>query len=515
MKPGANLLPSNISEIAKEVSAMSPEDKALCIEDIESELTSLLSIYSEEAHEVSKAPYSSTTLGTLPFDAVIHKVLEINIYTRESDPYVLVLQEDEEKSTEKFIRYIPLLRLRVFFPFSYPKSTPPGYLTVSNWLPQKYMKQLQNALDEMWTSNCPVVFEWVDYIQHNFLDTLDFAKGRRIQFENNKDYHDMMDYLIFFDAERDRQEFANSEVTCQICMRTMSGSNFIRLLSCRHSVCKDCYESYCRALIFDGRAAQITCFAEDCKSLVPDAFLRKTLPAELYERYETFGVNKALEAMEDIAWCPQCEGPAFKDSSNSIVAYCQECDYRFCIKCHETYHPFQRCKALQVEASMSIDKLKNRSELSSSINSALSNLYMNKFTKPCPKCKAPIIKGGGCNKMTCQKCQIFFCWLCLKQIQGYDHFSEKCVLFTEHSLGENAHLDVVEVLTDPNAEEYKEVIKDASNLSTQCPQCSVISMKPGKLNLITCEACKTMYCFFCGQVTDERHYYNSQCLKFS
>eukprot|EP00961_Rhodomonas_salina_P179986 2429462-Rhodomonas_salina.2 len=28
----------------------------------------------------------------------------------------------------------------------------------------------------------------------------------------------------------------------------------------------------------------------------------------------------------------------------------------------------------------------------------------------------------GCNKMTCLKCGVFFCWLCLKVIQDYSHF---------------------------------------------------------------------------------------------
>ncbi len=34
------------------------------------------------------------------------------------------------------------------------------------------------------------------------------------------------------------------------------------------------------------------------------------------------------------------------------------------------------------------------------------------------------VAGGwqGCNKMTCLKCGVFFCWLCLKVIQDYSHF---------------------------------------------------------------------------------------------
>eukprot|EP00826_Nyctotherus_ovalis_P016707 TRINITY_DN1484_c0_g1_i23.p1 TRINITY_DN1484_c0_g1~~TRINITY_DN1484_c0_g1_i23.p1 ORF type:complete len:372 (-),score=76.93 TRINITY_DN1484_c0_g1_i23:107-1222(-) len=371
----------------------------------------------------------------------------------------------------------------------------------------------------MWSPNTPVTFEWIDYIQHSFLDTLDFAKGRRIQFSDSKDYHNVIEYLIFFDTERDQYEFTNSEVTCEICMRTMSGTNFVRLLACKHFTCKDCYKTYCESLIFDGRASQITCFSEDCKTLIPDTFLKKTLSDELYERYETFNINKALGEMEDIAWCPQCEGPAFKSEHSSLVAYCQECDFRFCLKCHNIYHPFQRCKSLEVQEEVPLEQLKDKITMSETLNTSLSNRYMNKFAKPCPKCKIPIIKTGGCNKMTCFKCKIFFCWTCREQISGYTHFEIKdgCILFTQASLveKEQTDIDIMDVLADTTSEEYKEVIKGTGNVKTQCPQCSVVSFKTGKLNLIKCTLCKADYCFFCGEVTDEQHYYNSLCLKYS
>eukprot|EP00826_Nyctotherus_ovalis_P016711 TRINITY_DN1484_c0_g1_i8.p1 TRINITY_DN1484_c0_g1~~TRINITY_DN1484_c0_g1_i8.p1 ORF type:complete len:485 (-),score=85.84 TRINITY_DN1484_c0_g1_i8:55-1509(-) len=453
-------LPSNIKDITKEVLAMSAEDKESCVEDIENELTSILSIYIR------------TGVGKIGLP-----LLQRGDTQDSRNKRVLVVQENEEKSSERPIRFIPLLRLKVFFPLSYPKVTPPGYTFVSNWLPAKSLKQLRKSLDEMWSPNTPVTFEWIDYIQHSFLDTLDFAKGRRIQFSDSKDYHNVIEYLIFFDTERDQYEFTNSEVTCEICMRTMSGTNFVRLLACKHFTCKDCYKTYCESLIFDGRASQITCFSEDCKTLIPDTFLKKTLSDELYERYETFNINKALGEMEDIAWCPQCEGPAFKSEHSSLVAYCQECDFRFCLKCHNIYHPFQRCKSLEVQEEVPLEQLKDKITMSETLNTSLSNRYMNKFAKPCPKCKIPIIKTGGCNKMTCFKCKIFFCWTCREQISGYTHFEIKdgCILFTQASLveKEQTDIDIMDVLADTTSEEYKEVIKGTGNVKTQCPQCSV------------------------------------------
>ncbi|KAJ9081899.1 hypothetical protein DSO57_1010109 [Entomophthora muscae] len=42
-------------------------------------------------------------------------------------------------------------------------------------------------------------------------------------------------------------------------------------------------------------------------------------------------------------------------------------------------------------------------------------------TKVCPKCKAPIEKNGGCNRIVCGKCHFEFCWICMKSwlVHGY------------------------------------------------------------------------------------------------
>ncbi len=39
-------------------------------------------------------------------------------------------------------------------------------------------------------------------------------------------------------------------------------------------------------------------------------------------------------------------------------------------------------------------------------------MWLQKNCTPCPKCKYPINKIGGCNHMRCGKCQYYFCWIC-------------------------------------------------------------------------------------------------------
>lgn len=57
--------------------------------------------------------------------------------------------------------------------------------------------------------------------------------------------------------------------------------------------------------------------------------------------------------------------------------------------------------------------------------------FMKKYVK-CPKCKAPIDKFDGCNKVSCI-CGCILCYVCGKQISGYEHFQEnnaKCNLWS-------------------------------------------------------------------------------------
>lgn len=37
---------------------------------------------------------------------------------------------------------------------------------------------------------------------------------------------------------------------------------------------------------------------------------------------------------------------------------------------------------------------------------------MLKHSRPCPKCRYPIEKNGGCNHVRCSSCQFYFCWHC-------------------------------------------------------------------------------------------------------
>jgi len=44
-------------------------------------------------------------------------------------------------------------------------------------------------------------------------------------------------------------------------------------------------------------------------------------------------------------------------------------------------------------------------------------------TRPCPRCRVPIQKQGGCNHMQCRACKASFCWACMREGQHCRSFA--------------------------------------------------------------------------------------------
>ncbi|XP_059157663.1 uncharacterized protein LOC131942020 [Physella acuta] len=92
---------------------------------------------------------------------------------------------------------------------------------------------------------------------------------------------------------------------------------------------------------------------------------------------------------------------------------CPSCSVSLCTSCHTVYHAGLTCRmaATTKEADLNIDQW---------IRADPNN------RKHCPKCTTVIEKNGGCNKMHCSGCKIYFCWICLADFQSDFQSEQEC-----------------------------------------------------------------------------------------
>lgn len=116
-----------------------------------------------------------------------------------------------------------------------------------------------------------------------------------------------------------------------------------------------------------------------------------------------------------------------------------------------------------------LERRYGKKQLLSMINDIQAEAWIGQNSKQCPHCNAPIEvyrtilellfesehlyfqKKDGCNKMSCPRCNTYFCWLCMAQLDTqypYLHFSKvgaKCNLFEGivHEDGDDADQDWV------------------------------------------------------------------------
>lgn len=204
------------------------------------------------------------------------------------------------------------------------------------------------------------------------------------------------------------------QIRCEICFEDVNRQE-IRSASCGHPYCSDCWRSYISAAVSDGPGClKLRCpHPSRCAAAVSLDMIKALATEEEKEKYDVFLINFYIESDKKTKWCPSagCEFAVDFDIGSEDYDICCSCSHQFCWNCTDEAHRPVDCETVNKW------NLKNSSE-AENVN------YILAFTKPCPKCKKPIEKNQGCNRMTC-KCGHQFCWICLLDwtVHGY---SGKC-----------------------------------------------------------------------------------------
>lgn len=248
---------------------------------------------------------------------------------------------------------------------------------------------------------------------------------------------------------KDYNEFKKSELfsesyhVCNICFCSKVGFEFVTFRTCRHFFCMQCIKSYFELMITEGSVHSLNCPHDKCSTQADGSFVKEIVNDESFERYDSLLLVRTLETMSDIAYCPRsaCQCPLLIDVCGRIGT-CPACNFVFCPFCKMAYHGVAPCNFsstmkqqicndyLQGDSTKKaeLETRHGKRAIKSLVEDHLSEKWIGSNSKHCPHCNASIEKTEGCNKMTCFRCGIFFCWLCKKQLKAsnpYAHYSER------------------------------------------------------------------------------------------
>ncbi|VAH36231.1 unnamed protein product [Triticum turgidum subsp. durum] len=426
---------------------------------------------------------------------------------------------DEDASDDlvyKFrVEHLPPILLTCLLPSSYPSHQPPFFTLSTEWLDKVMLSSLCHMLDMIWEEQLgmEVVYQWVQWLQSSSLSYLGFdneivlSKGDLTCVEDGGDNRACPDdappdltipRIIRYNDDKRHEAFLHGIHDCMICFSELPGVDFIKL-PCHHFFCQKCMQTYCKMHVKEGTVVKLLCPDTKCEGVVPPNILKRLLGEDEFERWEGLLLQRTLDAMADVVYCPRCQTACLEDVGDEAV--CSSCLFSFCTLCRERRHVGVECLSPE-EKLIILERRQKSGQVKGDIQKVMDEVRsikeILKDAKQCPRCKMAISKIEGCNKMTCWNCGRFFCYQCNAAISGYDHFKGDCVVFDQEEI------DRWEM--QMNQRQQRQVVAQAQaeifegEYGYPCPTCRNPIPKIGNNNHLYCWACQRHFCALCRKV---------------
>ena len=124
-----------------------------------------------------------------------------------------------------------------------------------------------------------------------------------------------------------------------------------------------------------------------------------------------------------------------------------------------------------------------------------------------------VSKVDECNKMTCIRCKIYFCWVARQQINGYDDFGKECNLLSGGEQSDKISTKEGKIFEDiEETMAYKVIRHYQTSGNAKCQKCGEINIRSkDRFNKIKFKGCEDELCFQCGRMITEgrEHFYVS------
>ncbi|XP_053319323.1 E3 ubiquitin-protein ligase RNF14 [Spea bombifrons] len=393
---------------------------------------------------------------------------------------------------EETVSFLPPIVLNFEFPSEYPSTLPPVFTLSCKWLSPKQLSCLCQHLDDLWQENagCVVLFAWMQFLKEETLQYLNIKSPYEIELSPNvsqkwknpsekadvcttnddvtldkraiqdvESVSSLIKCILDFNEAQQKRCFDCKSYMCNICFNEKIGSECTYFKDCHHVYCNTCLKEYFEIQIKDGQVHALNCPEPDCTSIATPAQVKELVGEQLFSRYDRLLLQSSLDRMPDVVYCPRaiCRTPVMQEPEETM-GICSSCNYAFCTFCKMTYHGVSPCQItaekriwLRQEYLVAdeagkrfLEKRYGKKVIQEAVEEMESMEWLEKHSKPCPRCGTPIQKIDGCNKMTCTSCTQYFCWLCMSILSKgdpYGHFNDTSSACFD-KLFRGAHADV-------------------------------------------------------------------------
>ncbi|KAJ9588135.1 hypothetical protein L9F63_018493 [Diploptera punctata] len=194
----------------------------------------------------------------------------------------------------------------------------------------------------------------------------------------------------------------------------------------RHVTCLDCFRTYCSSRLKDRQfwshpehGYTLPCPAGCRDSLITEVHHFRLLTQAQYEQYQRFGAEEyVLQAGGVLCPQPGCGMGILADADCRRITCINGCGFVFCRQCLQGFH-LGECipdsdgsgsTAPGGDCQYNVDP----GRAAQARWDEASKVTIKVMTKPCPKCRTPTERAGGCMHMVCTRpqCNFHWCWIC-------------------------------------------------------------------------------------------------------